>query len=108
MTNEHVELVKRWLEDNSSVSLEELRSARDATHGDATYAAAQARCVRAAVHVATYARDADRAAAAAAASAAWVAARAAAAAHDAADAAAHDAADAAYWVKKYEEITNDK
>ena len=76
--NEHVEVVKKWLADKHSVSHEELRANADAA-ADAAGAAGAA---------AAYAADA------------------AYAAYAAADAA--DAADAAYWVKKYEELNNDK
>jgi len=62
--NEHIELVEKWLEDNTSVSIEELKANADA------------------------------------ALAAWLSARAAGV--------AGWAADAAYWVKRYEELTNDK
>jgi len=80
MTNKHIELVKRWLADNNSVSLEELEAARDATHADADAAAAKVSAARAAVRAVTSARDADLAAAGARA--------------------------AAFWIKKYEELTN--
>ena len=71
MTNKHIKLVKKWLADKDSVSLEELRA-----DADAAYAAS------AAVDYAAYA---------------------------AVRAAAYAAADAAdYWVKRYEELTNDK
>ena len=62
--NEHIELVKEWLADTDSVSLEELKANSEAAW--AAYVAAGA---------------------------AWATGR---------------AADVAVWVKKYEEITNDK
>jgi len=77
--NKHIELVKKWLENNESVSSEELQANKKAAA--ATYAA--------------YA-DADSAGTAYAA----VYAAAAKAYH-----AAYHAADAEYWVKQYEERT---
>jgi hypothetical protein len=86
--NKHIELVKKWLADNDSVTQEELRanagSAVDAAGAadvaaDAAYAAANA-----AAYYATYA------------------------AYYAADFAyygANDARVARYWVKHYEELT---
>ena len=89
--NEHIELVEKWLEDNNSVSLEELEATADAAHADATHAARAAHAGRAAYSAVNRAAAAKRAA-------------------DAADAAdyAEAATDAAYWVGRYEEITNDK
>jgi hypothetical protein len=84
MTNKHIELVKKWLADSNSVSLEELEAARDATHADAAADAAYAAAANA--YDAAYANAADLAVAYAAGKAAY----------------------AAYWVKKYEELTNDK
>ena len=83
MSNEYIEVVKRWRA-GEAISLEELR--------------ANARAAADAV-------DAAYAAAAAAAYAAYAA--------DAVDAAYDAAADedhygAGYWVKRYEELTNDK
>ena len=91
--NPHIELVKKWLADNDSVSLEELE-----VNAEADYAAANA---------------ADYAAANAAYAADYAAANAAyayyAAYYDAANAAYDAAAEAAeaakYWVKRYEELT---
>ena len=77
MENKHIALVKRWLADKTSVSSEELRA-----NAEAAYAAS------------AYATRADDYAAYAAASAAYPAAYAAA-----------DAAD--YWVKRYEEMTDE-
>jgi len=77
--NNHIELVKKWLADNDSVTQKELKDNRAAAYAAATaaYTAAYANA---------YAADA---------------ADAAAAAYDA----AYDyAADAAYWVKRYEEL----
>ena len=75
MSNEYIEVVKRWLADKDSVSHEELRA-----NARAAYAAAAA-------------AEADATAAARAA--------------DAADAADADGADNVdYWVKRYEELTN--
>jgi len=80
MANKYIELVKKWMADNSSVTLEELKATTRAAR-DAAYAA-----------------NADAAEAADAADAAYAAYAAA----------ADDASNAAYWVKKYEELTNDK
>ena len=90
MANRNIKLVKQWLADNDSVSSEELK----------------ANASRAADYAADYASRAD--AADYASRAADYAARAAA------DAASYDAvyyeaeAAAAYWVKQYEEMTNEK
>ena len=81
MKNKHIALVKRWLADNDSVSRAKLSE-----NADAAWAA--------------------RAAADAAYGAYTAADAADAAARAAADADAD--ADADYWVKRYEEITNDK
>lgn len=98
--NKHIELVKKWLDDPSSVTVEQLRvntesadSAADAAVDavDAAYAAAAAY----AAYDADYAADA---AAAAYADDAYAA--------DAAYAAARTA-DAEYYVKKYEELTGE-
>ncbi len=78
MKNEYIEVVKRWLEDRSSVSSEELRANASAAFGDAS---------------SDYASRADAYAAAYSAYSA-----------DAADAAAY-AAESDYWVKRYEELT---
>jgi len=77
MKNEYIEVVKRWLADKDSVSQEELEA-----NADAAYAA----------------YDLAPAAAYAAADDALYAAYSAA--YDA------NAAYAAYWVKRYEELTN--
>ena len=63
MTNKHIELVKKWLADKNSVSLEELEAARDVTY--AARAAAEAAYAAAA-------RDADEAAGRAADVACWI------------------------------------
>ena len=78
MKNKHIELVKKWLADNDSVSHVEL-----VANADAAYAVSAA----------------DAYAAAAAADA-----YAAAAADAAADACSDDTK-ASYWVKRYEELT---
>tara|TARA_R110002167_G_scaffold184597_1_gene385024 strand:+ start:198 stop:488 length:291 start_codon:yes stop_codon:yes gene_type:complete len=96
MTNEYIEVVKRWLADNDSVSSEELRANVDAARDDA-YAYAYA--------AVAFADHASRAAVRAAATAAHYAYQAANAA--AANGAANDAS-ADHWVKRYEELTNDK
>jgi hypothetical protein len=75
MKNKHIKLVKKWLEDNDSVSPEELNANADAA--DAALAAANA---------AAYAANVAYNAAANAANAA-------------------NAARAAHWVKRYEELT---
>lgn len=82
--NKHIEIVKKWLKDNDSVSLEELE-ANKKTADAAYYTAAYA----------DYAA-ADAAAKAAAAEAAYLACAYAADAY---------AAKAAYWVKRYEGLT---
>lgn len=79
MTNEYIAVVKKWLADKASVSSEELRANADAAYvGYNTKRAA----------------DAAYAASAAAAALALYAARA-------------DARAADYWVKRYEELTNE-
>ena len=79
MDNEHVELVKKWLDNPESVSKEDLEAnARDAA--DACNVAYAAVCSAAA-----YAQ----------------------AKSDKRDYVADDS-DAAYWVKKYEELNNEK
>ena len=75
--NKHIELVKKWLKDNDSVSLEEL----EANKKSATAYDAQA------AYNAAY--DAEAGYAAEAAYAAYY----------------DDAVDAEYWVKQYEELT---
>jgi len=89
MKNKHIEVVKKWLADNNSVSLEELKANIRAARDEA----------RASDH------DAD-----------WVAAKAASAAlssgeaaRDAREAYADWAAgEADHWVKRYEELTDVK
>jgi hypothetical protein len=86
MTNKHIELVKKWLADNDSVTQAELEAnsyAADAASAAAAYDA----------YVAASAATAT-AAAADAAYAPW---------NTAAKDATAAAADAAYWVKVYEE-----
>ena len=97
MKNEYIEVVKRWLA-GEVFSAEALRANTD-TARDTSRAAADAADAAAAAVAAADAADA-------AAYAAYAAAAAVDAAVDAADAAANDAAD--YWVKRYEELTNDK
>jgi len=102
MTNEHIELVKRW-QAGGEVSVEALQANADAAWD-----------VYASAYAAAAADDALYAAYAAAEGCADAAADAA----DAADAGIYDApadddayaaaADAAYWVKRYEETTNEK
>jgi len=82
MQNKHIEVVKKWLADKTSVSSEELRANARAAADDAAHAA------HAAAYAASYAAD-----------------DAARAAHAAADGAADGAA---YWVKRYEEMTLSK
>ena len=74
--NEHIKLVKKWLEDKESVSLEELKANKEG---------------------AAAAKAAHYAACAAAAACAYACAYACYD-YDAAD-------DAAYWVKRYEKLT---
>jgi hypothetical protein len=85
--NKHIELVKKWLADNDSVTQQELEDNADAA--DCAYDAAY--------------DDADYAADVAAANAANAAYTAYAAAYYAAAGAAVYAASAEYWVKRYEE-----
>ncbi len=82
--NKHIELVKKWLADPSSVSLEELQA-----NANAAYAAADAYAGHAYAAVYAAAQDAYAYAAVYA---------------DAAAAADAYAADAKYWVKCYEEL----
>jgi len=89
--NAHIELVKKWLDDNESVSQQELKD-----NAVAAYAAAVAANTDAYTAADAAAAYADAAAAADAAD--YAAAAAAAAYADYADA-------AAYWVKRYEELT---
>ena len=79
MKNKHIQVVKKWIDDNDSVS-----QAERAENSDAAYAAFGA---------AAYGAYGD--------------------AYDAASNAAHgafvgDADYAAFWIKRYEELTNDK
>ncbi len=53
--NKHIELVEKWLEDNNSVSLEELRANTDAA--DAAYEAAYAAAYTSAADAAAYATE---------------------------------------------------
>ena len=98
MNNKHIELVKRWLADNDSVSPEELKE--NSRSADAAYDTAYAAAFDAA------ASDAGAYDAVASAADAFAAADAASAAY----AATYADADYAYaaaknWVKKYEEVT---
>ena len=79
--NKHIEVVKKWVADNDSVSKKELRANFSAA-SDAVHAA-----------------EAEQAAAKAVVEGAD-------AVFLAAHAAAFDPAQAAYWVKKYEELSN--
>ena len=103
MRNEYIELVKKWLADNDSVSSEALQENAEAADTYGAYA------TRADDYILSNAAAyPDYSTTANAVHAVHAAANAAA---DAADAAARaaDAADAAdYWVKRYEELTNDK
>ena len=73
--SKHIELVKKWLDDSSSVTVDELRG-----NSESAYAAYAAACAANAASDAAYA------------------------AYAAADA-AYAAADAASYVKRYEELT---
>ena len=97
--NKHIELVKKWLANNDSVSSEELKANKEgayaakAANPEADFAAYY--CAAAMAAAAAY-YDYDAAMAAAAAYYDY----------DAADAHVANAADvAAYWVKRYEELT---
>ena len=79
--NIHIELVKKWLADNDSVSQQELKDNRAAAYANAN--------VYATAYDAGYA-------------AAYAAYAADVAAYDAA--AGYATANAAYWVKRYEEL----
>ena len=74
---QHIEIVKKWLADKDSVSLEELKANADAANADVS------------AYADAYAAYAD----------------AAEAADAAADAAAYAAHDVAYYIKRYEELT---
>ena len=87
--NKHIAVVKRWLDNPESVSLEELRATREASDMAMFFAADAA--VDSAAYYAAYAAEAAAAAVDADAAAA---------------AAAASAAAAAGWVKRYEELTN--
>ena len=86
--NKHIELVKKWLKDKSSVTAEELKANADAAY----YAAGAAYPAYYAARAAHYAADAG-----------YPAYYAARAAYDAVCA----ASDAESYVKKYEEITGE-
>ena len=93
--NKHIELVKKWLADPQSVTQAELEANADYAY-DAAYDAWAAADTYDAANDAAYV--------------AWAAAYAANDAAYVAWAAAYDAArtaDAAYWVKRYEELTNE-
>jgi len=96
MTNKFIEVVKRWRAGGEEVSVEALQANADAANAawlaDDAYDAARA----------------DDAYDAAAANAAYAAANAAAEAAYAALYAADATYAADYWVKRYEELTNDK
>jgi len=79
--NKYIELVKKWLADKDSVSLEELKANRDAAYAAEADAADYAAYAVANAGDAAYASAAD----------------------DAAKYAADHADDAEYWVNKYEE-----
>ena len=79
--NKHIEIVKKWLADKSSVSLEELQANKKAAY--AVYAAANSAAAEAAYIACAYASDASAYA----------------------DYAAVYAAKAAYWVRRYEGLT---
>ncbi len=92
--NKHIELVKKWLNNPDSVTVEELKANVDAAYAARFYAAAYT-----VANAAANAAYAAYAAADAAADAAY---------DDVANAAAYDDAayaDAAYFVKKYEKLT---
>ena len=86
MTNQCIELVKSWLADNDSVTLQELKNNRDSAYADYADGNVAAETL--------YAADV-----------AYAASSDAAAAADAAARAARAAATAAYWFRRYEEIT---
>ena len=78
--NPHISLVKRWLANNDSVTLQELKDNRESAYADGNAAET------------LYAASAAASAAAAA---------------EAATEAGASAADAAYWIRRYEGLTND-
>ena len=80
MKNKHIELVKKWMADKDSVSLVEL----EAAYAEAHTAGAVANAIEAAVESAAWSADAE---------AAYAAAK---------------AIDVAYWIRRYEELTNEK
>ena len=91
--NRHIELVEKWLNDNNSVSLGELKANRDAAYTDDAYAASAVAVAANAAYEAN-----------AAATAAYEAANAVAAY---ASAAASYASAAANYVNKYKELTKE-
>ena len=95
MRNEHVELVKKWLEDNSSVSLQALEASSSEAALKEVNAAT--RTGRTTEWVAAYAAEAAANAARSMAIASAHSARAAAGTTRAAD-----------WINEYEELTNGK
>ncbi len=103
--NKHIELVKKWLNNPDSVTVEELKANVDAAYTARFYAAAYtAYTVANAAANAAYAAYAAADVASDAADAAYDAANAAY--DDVDNAAAYDAAAyAAYFVKKYEKLT---
>ena len=76
--NKHIELVKKWLDNPESVTQQELDDNRDAAYAAYAKAAHSAAASYAAAYCAYYATD---------------------------FAAAADAAYTEYWVKRYEELT---
>ena len=105
MSNEYIELVKKWSA-GEEVSGEQLRANADAAWK--VYVDAEAAATNAVAANASAAARAAHAAAEATSAAAY-AASAASAAYDAADdATGGDAYGADYWVKRYEELTNEQ
>ena len=100
--NKHIKLVKKWLADNDSVTLEELEASKEAAYDEAdeaTYCAYSVNNV-AAANNAYYAVDY-------AYYAVVTAYNAVVTANSNATATADYTANAIYWVKRYEELTNE-
>ena len=106
MKNEYIEVVKRWLA-GEVVSVEALQANADAAWAaytaEAAYVATEAEAAAKAAYVAAARADAS-------ARERWHLHKAATAAVSAADADddAYDADKVDYWVKRYEELINDK
>ena len=90
--NKHIELVKKWLADKDSVSLEELEANKKSAEAEANDAYASGDAAYTEYYTAYYTAYYT-----------YVAYAANDAAAEAAEAAAH----AAYWIERYEELINE-